>query len=112
MGHGSGDALSDVLQRLAGALREQAETAHELDSAIATLPDTSGHGAGLQRIDLLRQSLEDLARYTCVLSDSVPPDWATDTGPAAEVLKLGAMVRQMTAGQSGTCEGRGDVQLF
>jgi hypothetical protein len=99
--------LADLLDRLgeeAGSLAlatARAETA--LQAVLEGLRDLPpGVGGDLQQIDLVRQSLEDLARLLWVAAAAVPPDRGVSRAGIGDAVVLADLHRRLTGRHPGT----------
>ena len=104
-------SLQELLARLGRETAALAERSARIDAVVGA--GGSAHDVALQDIDLLRQSLEDLSRFTQILAREADPDQRIDLRAATAALRLGAL-RQRLSGlaQDIGAPPSGDVELF
>lgn len=91
--------MPTILRRMARETDALARMAERLDTAMGG-PDGHAAPATVQDIDLLRQSLADLAAFATTLSAHVTADSVAEVGPALDALRLRALRARLAHGAS------------
>jgi len=99
---GADQPAAEVILRVAEELRDMRALSVRLEGVIADLlPTASGGDAALHRdlqlLDILDQSLEDLARFLSGAALQMPEQWRLDPDPAAATLAQRVLADRLAA---------------
>lgn len=112
--------ISDVTDRVGGALSDVCQSVHRLQALIAPLileaaVRNPSHLHELQDFDHLCQKLENLADFLAALALVLPDEWRLDPSEASRVVTLSDLSSHLGFSAKTDAErdhGPGDFELF
>ncbi len=103
---------AEVLRRTARELRDLTTTADQLQVALSSIitessEQTSNQIYELQRLDYLKQSVDEISNFLQRLASDTPGDWKYDAIAAVDEIKLTALATRLSKTDETTVNGDG-----